>query len=1055
MGSRFCGQKINLNFFDENSDRTLYVYLTAVTIGDIASKNQILATYNQRLFMSFLKISRAFSKQQNQPLPAPPPQNAQKPVVHAANTITPQYLQDSWARTIQQSQEAPIDVTPKSAFEQEENLLNTLLPANNPNRDKVLAFYNALKANAVAGINSKRPFSKEENDGVKAKAVVFIKQMDQGIAALAEKASDKASDVNDLADALQQFRENFVQQTAKAVEDAEMAQQLHLHSAPYDPAAVAAAKEQLAQLIFLLDRDPEGTAKLLNTKNLNKSLNSIDAAFQSELRKILADLENTHDKHVAFQLQDPDDVINTQKPLAIARLLLTSSGLLNLGLTETIKSTFFDAKKKLLIHERDLLETLEDFAKYPELQEALSKITKPEGNNNPANDIIRLTLKLPPDALPTDLQAKTVALAALLSDVRQGPVGSCFATSVAIMMMGALKAKVLADFGELLRTGKITRKSTKDSDQTDFIAILDIGDSESSQTFSTTHEGAYSNTKSHVWDSPGLQSACRQLGIPDGKTQESVLAAIQSLYTKRNVPTQNSLDVCMEDIITSLVDSTPDAANLKGNERQERIDLAHTAFSTETNTSIIRVWESCLATMAEAGSTGVVRERMEYSVMQAFSNQWPATYSGNYRTVPAEVAKVQDVFKQVLRNGTLFAYDEDENIKAPATAIGDGHSTSTGAYVIYEINQGENTTTRKRVRTPEDFNNFILGRLKVTREVMNNMAGTAAERQKYQQVIDKIVNYVGTPQANNYDFVKNCIYNYDPSTKNIADPVRNYQTIEHLIFRDSTGNLNKPVYDEATGVDAGKPDTVKPKDAMELLTAFIVFGRKEAVEGDIFNDDNPDQRYMVNTSTHAFSVTPEDDSIVDAMKSDIAPEVWITNNLINPCKNLKDLQLTQEQFAKYAAYACAVLVPKEAGAYFNTQVKVMPANLKTLNQISNYFIDVAMRIAPTTRDSKIGRLSEILFDSRVNILPEEARNLLGAHTARFADTNWVERGGKHIYFAGYYNPITDSLQVGTVDEDGGSLRGVSQEAWVKNVPWDMYGVYIESTSKHPSKPVTV
>ncbi len=92
------------------------------------------------------------------------------------------------------------------------------------------------------------------------------------------------------------------------------------------------------------------------------------------------------------------------------------------------------------------------------LQEQLLNIGK-NGVSPSAHQAIRETLGLPPTAPITTKEAQQAALATILSPIRQGSVGSCFATSVAINIHDTRPSDMLRDMSSLIERGYIERQN--------------------------------------------------------------------------------------------------------------------------------------------------------------------------------------------------------------------------------------------------------------------------------------------------------------------------------------------------------------------------------------------------------------------------------------------------------------------------------------------------------------------------------------------------------------------------------------------------------------------
>lgn len=801
-------------------------------------------------------------------------------------------------------------------------------------------------------------------------------------------------------------------------------------------------KEQIGQIVFLAEKDLASTASLLNSSDVANSLKRVQKAFDGELAKLVAGIDARRAQHESVGLQDSTFAVSAQKSKAIAILLSTSTGYLNLGLIEPIKKGFFDTTKPQLQYEKDLIQTLDVLDRSPDLQEQLRHVTKPADAGLISNDLIRISLGLPKDAEVTDVQARFVALAALLGDMRQGDVGSCFATSISIMMMGALKGKVIADFTEILQQGKLTRKST--TDQTDFVPYLDIGDGSIHKSFEVDSTGKIAYTKSYLWDSPGIINACRQLGIEAFAAEGLIRDIVRKEFALQGLGSSKKLETTVDWLVSKLVDEKF-GTGLTPLQKDDISSLALVAFCSETNTPLLRAWESCLASMAEASGNNMVRSRIIECASSPLAGVLPKSVFTSRISYTAR--KVQDVFKKTIDSGIQIRYDEEVAIKAPKTISSDGHSSASGAFVLHAVKQGERATSAKKVSNPEEFRSFVLDRLKVTEETVSGLEATASEAAEYKTTLEKIRQYIAKPGTGSTSYLYNSLRGYDEeSNASLAYDLSNWEELEHLPFRDATGNDNRAVFTKATGFDTSNSTSVRPRNAHELLERFIAFGKKRAKEDSFLTDDDPYQRYMVDTPQHAFTLTPEDASVVGAMKEGVTASDWIRVNIIRPGTSVSNLTLTADQKSAYAAAVESRLIPKELKTMYRKGVDRISSKSNSVNAYSNELIKVIQKITGKSDDATKNFISNGLTTVLISsILPPPAQRILSNTAARIADTNWVDEGVKHIYFACFFDPVTKSIQLGSMNEDGQGLRPQDQDEWVTYVPWEMYGVKLEPT----------
>lgn len=140
-----------------------------------------------------------------------------------------------------------------------------------------------------------------------------------------------------------------------------------------------------------------------------------------------------------------------------------------------------------------------------------------------AADFVRATLGLSPTVAVTDTDARRAVLAALLAELRQDAVGSCFATSLAIKVHDEKPDQLLSDLKALLEDGKLTRTLHLGHDAratADFPLNPSIGLEELQQPFAADAKGRVVSMGNLNFSKPlapreipGLRAALGVLGL--------------------------------------------------------------------------------------------------------------------------------------------------------------------------------------------------------------------------------------------------------------------------------------------------------------------------------------------------------------------------------------------------------------------------------------------------------------------------------------------------------------------------------------------------------------
>lgn len=162
------------------------------------------------------------------------------------------------------------------------------------------------------------------------------------------------------------------------------------------------------------------------------------------------------------EIQASTAVRNVLKTRRMAIMLFTDKGELNAHLlaqaVECFKKSLYSLgpdRQYDALRQMHIIKVLTLLNESKEMQRFLKNVSKPYANRF-AEQVIRDTLALPPNAMVTDADARRAVLSAWLCYLRQN-VGSCFATAPAIIIHGEQPEQMLVDMIELLGTGRLKR----------------------------------------------------------------------------------------------------------------------------------------------------------------------------------------------------------------------------------------------------------------------------------------------------------------------------------------------------------------------------------------------------------------------------------------------------------------------------------------------------------------------------------------------------------------------------------------------------------------------
>ncbi|PWU05389.1 MAG: hypothetical protein C5B43_03400 [Verrucomicrobia bacterium] len=147
----------------------------------------------------------------------------------------------------------------------------------------------------------------------------------------------------------------------------------------------------------------------------------------------------------------------------ICMAIIDSDGKIDVTEVQKIRQQFDQLEQTSITdirHKAHIIYILDLLEKSPNFRTLLEKVNKPgdfEGSET-VKSYIRIMLNLKSDEEITHVDAKRAVLEAVFSDLRQGNVGSCFGTAIAIMVHDCLPQLMIQDLTSILEKGYFTRK---------------------------------------------------------------------------------------------------------------------------------------------------------------------------------------------------------------------------------------------------------------------------------------------------------------------------------------------------------------------------------------------------------------------------------------------------------------------------------------------------------------------------------------------------------------------------------------------------------------------
>lgn len=713
-------------------------------------------------------------------------------------------------------------------------------------------------------------------------------------------------------------------------------------------------KKEIAQLIFLADKCPQKTLKSLENDV------DIQGLFLSTLKKNV-------------QANDPIDLQNHElaaksfKEQAIAEALITEKGNLNLDLIDNLIDCYLNPSEKRHDYENDIVRVLGHLKQSKELQKQFASLSSINICKE-ASEIAKITAGS--REISHDILAKRAALATLLCSLRQGPVGSCFATSIGIEIEHERLDFYLRDIIQLLQSGALLRKI--DGEVQRFPYIAKIADSDLDKPITVEKEGTVTigGKEAKLWEIPGFITACSAMEMD---CTEDTLKGL--------IPEGNTT---AEAVITALASKSNKA-----------LSIGLLAFSGRTNCCLARMWENVLADMSEGDKQSIMRSMILSTVGQILNP---------YLNDNAQVAKV---FKKTFNDS--FFLEFDPNIKLDHTSA-DGSSTE-GGFALYSSAENE------RKDSPEGFQSIVLGSLKATKEKLENENVPYTQHKEYRETLKKVASFIEKDQT----FLKMALWTFDDDNKNV--PLENWKDLTMTPWLSKIGNDPHILFQVYTQrVEPMKEKHWKPKNCLDLFS-FSVNRARELERKDRFltNEDGGNETPLYLTTVegiHAFSFTPKNSSFIDLVRSEKSAEDAIKEKLIPSGSLIADTLIKEESREKITdALKHNRYLPSDFTSVGKTHYEVAQECIKAV---------VGKIKAPADKVTLV--ITNLMNSS----LPEELFSHLLNDAIIGFDTNWYNsETAENLYFCAFYNIATKSIDFGLTENKKGFLISQDHSPWLE------------------------
>lgn len=276
------------------------------------------------------------------------------------------------------------------------------------------------------------------------------------------------------------------------------------------------------------------------------------------------------EKHAGTKIQNMAGAENVDQSRALAGRLIADDGSFEIAALYAFDPKDLAGDKPA---SQQMARALTKLKESPEALATLDAIPAPKEQQSAAARMIRAALGLAKDEPVTAAHARKAALSSLLSELRQGDVGSCFATQVAIRIHDTDPAAFLKDMSQMIAEGKITRivegqevtvnvqGKMSDAELKNHGVKLSRGPT---PDLKGSRMGGTLPTPAKLETAPGFKAAMTAMGITDGGATAAMNGALVEMQASQAFA-KNQNEKAIRKAVASIADSAT---------RQKVLDLA-------------------------------------------------------------------------------------------------------------------------------------------------------------------------------------------------------------------------------------------------------------------------------------------------------------------------------------------------------------------------------------------------------------------------------------------------------------------------------------------------
>lgn len=634
------------------------------------------------------------------------------------------------------------------------------------------------------------------------------------------------------------------------------------------------ASKLLAQVIYLLDHDYEAALNIAKGTSPKSYAHSVEFLFDSHMRRLANRLQALEKDAKKSGLHNQTLFCQQTLVRELAQAMVTADCGVNVGLGPLLLQKLALDKKEPLTFYRDIADLMEALKGDEALRGELEGLGQslPYNSKDRANWLIRASVqKWNREEELSECDVVKAGLMALLTHLRQGAVGSCFATSVAIQISRWNRLQLLEDISDLFCWSMMPRETQGKAILFPF--LLRFSKEGLNKELIIGPDGTVLGEGIKVWECPGIAAACAALGIKGAQLCRSMLR-------ERTWRTE------VHTLLKIYAGMAVDAQDGQGLSEEEATEIAVFAYSSHTENPVIRAWEYVLSSLVEARTTEVVEafDMDNTSLKGRAIDSILKALIGAVRAKTGDRARLTGLFMNLLAEQLMermqYVYDPHFEYQR---ASPDGHSCS-GAFVLYDQSQivEQGVVLPGALDGAKKWQEFMVKMVEAACDAMEGKRQTRAVGFKLDQFKEEMVRLAGTPE---FLMVVHRHFSYEnPVNQNVVEKP---ELIPHTLWVDQRGGDCRElemVYFERQKWGPHRP--IEPYSAQELLEKLAWWVRRQPAEYRKHLKNRKSWPLLGASPTHAFSLYPGSPTMAGLWEGKSTPREWVAKHLLPLGKRL-------------------------------------------------------------------------------------------------------------------------------------------------------------------------